>query len=132
VEITDYETMIAKLKEDLQSSQNSVTTLTRELETANSENKTFKAANTELQNKYTELEKNAGDEITRLSQELAESKTIAAKSVLSVTVKKVKYTTPTGRKYNIDGKQVSGEELVKNTSLCEELIEAGSHIFTKA
>jgi chromosome segregation ATPase len=72
------------------------------------------------------------NEIADLSKELTNSKKDASASVLSITVLKKRYTTPPGRKYNVDGKEVTSEELIKDTAMCQSLIEKGSHIFTEA
>jgi predicted nucleic acid-binding Zn-ribbon protein len=84
---------------------------------------------TVLQKKYDALEDESTVEIERLSKELSFATSKQGKANLSVTVGGQKYTTAAGRKYNINGKIITVEDLVQDEKLCAQLVSAKSGIF---
>ncbi len=135
MEIQEYVDKIAALEADLTASQQAVANKQQLLDAATSEKEQLKTQNaelvTELQNVKGTLAE-ADGEIARLSQELSNTKQVAVAGVLSVTVKKKRYTTPPGRTYQIDGVSIKAEDLVKDLGICETLVAMGSGILTEA
>jgi hypothetical protein len=79
---------------------------------------------------YQKLEDESAAEIERLSKELSFATSTAGKTTLSVIVNDQRYTTPSGRKYNIAGMDLTIEDIVKDDTIVARLIGVKSGIFT--
>jgi regulator of replication initiation timing len=136
MEVKDLENKVAQLEADLLAATTERDVVKKNLEAATGENQTLKTQNaeqvTELKNKAAAA-KESDELIASLSQELSASKATAGSNLLSVTLSnKDRYTTPGGRRYNIDGKDVTSEALVKDKALCQKLVDIDSGILTKS
>lgn len=87
----------------------------------------LEAENTAANEKYAALENESKTEIERLSQEVDSAKSDAANNILSVKVGSQKYQV-LGKKFNVGGKEIAVEDLIKDKDALKSLIEKESGI----